>query len=291
MGTKRTYKDSLFRSIFKDKKRLSRLYKALSGNEISPKDISINTLKGVFMNDVKNDISFLVGNRLVILLEHQSTWNPNMPLRFLWYLAKLYRLYVNKDMIYHAELLTIPTPEFYVLYNGTMDIPTIQELRLSEAFEIPGNAMELTAKCYNINYKEGREILDACYELKAYSTFIAVVRDSQKKGLSLFQSIKEAIAYCETHDLMGEYFRIHESEVYDMVSFKWDEKRAREIAKEEGITEGMKKGMEKGTKFAFRQAALSLMRSKVPLKTIMSATNMTADEVKALAKENGLTFE
>ena len=291
MATKRTYKDSLFRSIFKDKKRLSRLYKALSGNEISPKDITINTLKGVFMNDVKNDISFRVGNRLVILLEHQSTWNPNMPLRFLWYLAKLYRLYVNKDMIYHAELLKIPTPEFYVLYNGTMDIPAFQELRLSDAFEDPGNAMELTAKCYNINYKEGLEILDTCYELKAYSIFIAIVRESQKKGLTLLQSIKEAVSYCETHDLMGKYFRIHESEVYDMVSFKWDEKRAREIAKEEGITEGMKKGMEKGTKFAFRQAALSLMRNKVPLKTIMSATNMTADEVKTLAKENGLRFE
>ncbi|WP_303134801.1 hypothetical protein [uncultured Dialister sp.] len=291
MGTKRTYKDSLFRSIFKDKKRLSRLYKALSGNEISPKDITINTLKGVFMNDVKNDISFLVGNRLVILLEHQSTWNPNMPLRFLWYLSKLYRLYVNKDMIYHTELLKIPTPEFYVLYNGTMDIPSIQELRLSDAFEIPGNAMELTAKCYNINYKKDREVLDACYELKAYSTFIAIVRDCQKKGLSLFQSIKEAIAYCETHDLMGEYFRIHESEVYDMVSFKWDEKRAREIAAEEAKKAGREEGRAEGTKSAFRQAALSLMRNKVPLKIIMSSTNMTADEVKKLAKENGLTFE
>lgn len=291
MGTKRTYKDSLFRSIFKDKKRLSRLYKALSGNEISPKDITINTLKGVFMNDVKNDISFLVGNRLVILLEHQSTWNPNMPLRFLWYLSKLYRLYVNKDMIYHAELLKIPTPEFYVLYNGTMDIPSIQELRLSDTFEIPGNAMELTAKCYNINYKKDREVLDACYELKAYSTFIAIVRDCQKKGLSLFQSIKEAIAYCETHDLMGEYFRIHESEVYDMVSFKWDEKRAREIAAEEAKKAGREEGRAEGTKSAFRQAALSLMRNKVPLKIIMSSTNMTADEVKKLAKENGLTFE
>lgn len=295
MATKRTYKDSLFRSIFKDKKRLSRLYKALSGNEISPKDITINTLKGIFMNDVKNDISFRVGSRLIILLEHQSTWNPNMPLRFLWYLARLYRLYVNKDMIYHAELLKIPTPEFYVLYNGTMDIPAVQELHLSDAFEVPGNAMELTAKCYNINYKEGREILDACYELKAYSTFIAIVRDGQKNGLSLLQSIKEAISYCETHDLMGKYFRIHESEVYDMVSFKWDEKRAREIATEDAMKEGMKRGLEKGikqgAKSALREAALSLLREKIPLKIIMNTTHLTADEVKTLAKENGLTFD
>ena len=91
METKQTYKDSLFRAIFNDRERLARLYKALSGNEVSPEEININTLSGVFMNDIKNDISFCVGNRLIILLEHQSTWNPNMPLRFLWYLGNLYR--------------------------------------------------------------------------------------------------------------------------------------------------------------------------------------------------------
>ncbi len=130
MEAKKTYKDSLFRAIFNDRARLARLYKALSGNEVSPEDIDINTLSGVFMNDIKNDISFCVGNRLVILLEHQSTWNPNMPLRFLWYLGNLYKSIVDKDIIYKGELVKIPSPEFYVLYNGTREIPNFQKLRL-----------------------------------------------------------------------------------------------------------------------------------------------------------------
>ncbi len=83
MKANRTYKDSLFRSIFNNPARLASLYKAISGRDTSPDDITINTLDGIFMNNVKNDISFQIGNRLVILLEHQSTWNPNMPLRFL----------------------------------------------------------------------------------------------------------------------------------------------------------------------------------------------------------------
>nr|WP_304098415.1 hypothetical protein [Mitsuokella multacida] len=83
MKAKRTYKDSLFRHIFNDKKRLASLYKALTGETVSPKDIRITTLSGVFYNDIKNDISFSIGDRDIILMEHQSSWNPNMPLRML----------------------------------------------------------------------------------------------------------------------------------------------------------------------------------------------------------------
>ena len=84
MKGKRNYKDSLFRNIFKDKYRLCNLYRALSGEDVSPNDITINTLSGTFFNDIKNDISFNVGNRMVVLIEHQGSWNPNMPLRMLW---------------------------------------------------------------------------------------------------------------------------------------------------------------------------------------------------------------
>ncbi len=282
METKQTYKDSLFRAIFNDRKRLAGLYKALSGNEVSPEEISINTLSGVFMNDIKNDISFCVGNRLIILLEHQSTWNPNMPLRFFWYLGNLYRDLVDKDVIYKGTLLKIPAPEFYVLYNGIQDIPYFQKLKLSDAFTTSSLSLELTANCYNINYAESKEILTRCHDLMAYSVFIAKIREYVKDGSSLFDAVKKSIRYCESHDLMADYFKKHESEVFDMVNFEWDPVRAKEVAYEEGDAAA--------TKRVTNEIALSLLQNKIPIKLITESTHLSIEEVMQLAKEHQLAI-
>ena len=243
MQGKRNYKDSLFRNIFKDKKRLCSLYNALSGENISPRDITINTLRGTFYNDVKNDISFDIGNHTVVLMEHQGSWNPNMPLRMLWYIGKLYRRHIDVDMAYHSKMVKIPAPKFYVLYNGSKDEPEHRIMRLSEAFEGESHSLELVADSYNINLAKGKKLLDSCYELRCYSVFVAKVQDYLAEKQELSQAIKSAIRYCRDNELMKEYFKEHEMEVLDMVTFKWDDKRAREIAKEEGIEEGMEKGM------------------------------------------------
>ena len=243
MQGKRNYKDSLFRNIFKDKKRLCSLYNALSGENISPRDITINTLRGTFYNDIKNDISFEVGNHTVVLMEHQGSWNPNMPLRMLWYIGKLYRRHIDVDMAYRSKVVKIPAPKFYVLYNGSKDEPEHRIMRLSEAFEGESNSLELLADSYNINLAKGKKLLDSCYELRCYSVFVAKVQDYLAEKQELSQAIKSAIRYCRDNELMKEYFKEHEMEVLDMVTFKWDDKRAREIAKEEGIEEGMEKGM------------------------------------------------
>ena len=243
MQGKRNYKDSLFRNIFKDKKRLCSLYNALSGENISPRDITINTLRGTFYNDIKNDISFEVGNHTVVLMEHQGSWNPNMPLRMLWYIGKLYRRHIDVDMAYRSKVVKIPAPKFYVLYNGSKDEPEHRIMRLSEAFEGESNSLELLADSYNINLAKGKKLLDSCYELRCYSVFVAKVQDYLAEKQELSQAIKSAVRYCRDNELMKEYFKEHEKEVLDMVTFKWDDKRAREIAKEEGIEEGMEKGM------------------------------------------------
>ncbi len=282
MGTKRNYKDSLFRDIFNNKRRLVRLYKALTGEDISKEKIRITTLRGTFMNDIKNDISFSVGGRLVILLEHQSTWNPNMPFRFLEYVAKVYRSIVDSNLMYRSQLAPIPSPEFYVFYNGTEEHPYRQDLRLSDAFPIKTGALELVAKCYNINYEEGNELLEACYELKSYSVFVQKVREGGANGLSLHQAIREAIRYCETHDWMKEYFKSHESEVFDMVSFKWDDAKALKIAKEEYL--------EEGTRRTLIRVVLSLLKKKYPLSAVVDATDLTAEEIREIAKENGFAI-
>ena len=286
MDTKPTYKDSLFRAIFNDRERLAGLYQALSGNEVSPEDITINTLSGIFMNDIKNDISFCIGNRLIILMEHQSTWNPNMPLRFFWYLGNLYRDLVDKDIVYKGTLLKIPAPEFYVLYNGTRDVPYFQKLKLSDSFEMPSSALELTADCYNINYAESKEILSRCHDLMAYSVFIDKVREYVKENFSLFDAVKKAIRYCESHDLMANYFKKHESEVFDMVNFEWNATRAKEVACQESRAEERVET----TKRLTNQFVLALLQKKASMDFITDVTHLSVEEVEKIAKEHQLAI-
>ena len=243
MQGKRNYRDSLFRNIFKDKKRLCSLYNALSGENISPEDITINTLRGTFFNDIKNDISFDVGNHTVVLMEHQGSWNPNMPLRMLWYIGKLYRRHIDVDMAYRSNVVKIPAPKFYVLYNGSKDEPEHRLMKLSDAFVQKSHSLELLADSYNINFAKGKKLLDSCYELRCYSIFVAKVQEYLAVEQNISRAIKYAIRYCGDNELMAEYFRENEKEVLDMVNFKWDDKRAREIAREEGMADGIEKGM------------------------------------------------
>ena len=149
MKAKRTFKDSLFRHIFNDKQRLASLYAALTGRHITPKEITITTLRGVFFND----ISFRIGGRDIILMEHQSSWNPNMPLHMLWYIAKLYNRQIDsQEVIYRSRIIKIPAPEFYVFYNGAQEEPEHQKLHLQDAFSHPTDTLDLVVDCYNINY-------------------------------------------------------------------------------------------------------------------------------------------
>ena len=222
------------------------MYNALSGENISPRDITINTLRGTFFNDIKNDISFDVGNHTVVLMEHQGSWNPNMPLRMLWYIGKLYRRYIDIDMAYRSNVVKIPAPKFYVLYNGSKAEPEHRIMRLSEALEGESHSLELLVDSYNINFAKGRKLLDSCYELRCYSIFVAKVQEYLAAKQNITQAIKSAIRYCRDNELMKEYFKENEKEVLDMVTFKWDDKRAREIAEEEGMEKGMEKGRAEG---------------------------------------------
>lgn len=283
MQPKKNYRDSLFRSIFNNKKRLQSLYKALSGKVIPLEEIKINTLRGVFFNDIKNDLSFQAGNRTVILMEHQSTWNPNMPLRMLWYVGKLYRKELKQDMPYRSTLIKIPMPEFYVLYNGEEDKPYETMFHLSDAFlwkpehkeELP---LDLTVKSYNINYATNNPLMDSCYELKAYSIFVAKVREAKAAGMGQRQAIMYGIDYCKTHDLLSEYFTKHEEEVFDMVSFKWDEKRAREVLQEETAEK---------TKL---EMVLEMLKAKAPMELIVKVSKLSKQEIQELAQKHHLAI-
>lgn len=115
-GVQRNYKNNLFLMIFRDKKKLLRLYNAMRGsNYTNPDDLIITTIEGVLYLGMKNDVSFIIGNELN-LYEAQSTWNPNMPLRGLFYFAKLYQGYVAEHElnVYLKSRIKLPTPRYIV---------------------------------------------------------------------------------------------------------------------------------------------------------------------------------
>ena len=144
-GTNRKYKDSLFRLLFgreENKHSLLDLYNALNNsNYTNIDDLTINTIDDVIYMKMKNDVSFILDSQMV-LLEHQSTYNPNMPLRGLLYFARLYEGMINiSKNIYYPKLIKIPTPQYIVLYNGTdRKINDEKVLKLSDAFEKPSSS-------------------------------------------------------------------------------------------------------------------------------------------------------
>jgi len=187
MNVNAKYKNSVFSLLFSDPETLRELYSAIEGVTLPPDTaIDINTLSGVLYMDQINDLSFTVGNLLVVIMEHQSSVNPNMPLRVLMYIAYIYEKIISRNLLYKTKLEKIPTPEFIVLYNGKEPYPDRSTLRLSDAFkdtcgllgvENPAPSLELIVQVYNINDGHNAEILRKSRTLGGYSAFVGKVRE------------------------------------------------------------------------------------------------------------------
>ena len=187
MNVNARYKNSVFSLLFSNPEAIRELYSAIEGVSLPPDaTIDINTLSGVLYMDQINDLSFTVGNLLVVIMEHQSSVNPNMPLRVLMYIAYIYEKIISRNLLYKTKLEKIPTPEFIVLYNGKEPYPDRSTLRLSDAFkdacgllgvENPAPALELIVQVYNINDGHNAEILRKSRTLGGYSAFVGKVRE------------------------------------------------------------------------------------------------------------------
>jgi hypothetical protein len=250
------YKDSFFSFLFSVPELLRQLYCALAGVELPPDiPVTINTLKNVFFMDRVNDISFEIGDKLVVLLEHQSSINPNMALRLLMYIARIYEKIVEGKNIYVNHLVRLPRPEFFVLYNGEAPYPDEKILKLSDAFEetgslgIPGKeppALELVVKVLNINEGKNEAVARKCKTLADYSVFIAREREFEKELGNREEALKAAMRYCREHDKLKEFLEQNASEVFNMLMTEWNWDDALAIRYEEGIEVGEERGLKKG---------------------------------------------
>jgi hypothetical protein len=254
MGTNRFYKNSVFSLLFNDPQTLRELYCALEGVSLPPEvPITINTLEGVLFMERVNDISFAVANKLVIVLEHQSTVNPNMPLRCLLYLARLYEKIIDNRDVYKSRLLTIPRPECFVLYNGLAEYPDETRLALSDAFADLKDLgftgppdLELIVRVININKGHNGELVRRCKTLNGYSEFIAMARECEKKLGSREEGVKAAVKHCISRGILKDFLELHSSEVYNMLFTEWNWDDALAVRFEEGLEEGKEEGREEG---------------------------------------------
>ena len=219
MNINKKYKNSVFVALFNDPALLRELYCVLGGVALPPDiPVTINTLENVLFMDFNNDISFEINGKLVVLVEHQSTVNPNMALRLLIYITRILEKKVKGRALYSKRKIAVPFPEFYVLYNGVDPFPDAATLRLSDLFEkpqclgIPEKAyplLELEVKVLNINEGKNRETVSRCQKLMEYSAFIARVRAFWEELGNLKDAIKASIKYCQKHDILKGFLETH----------------------------------------------------------------------------------
>lgn len=290
MGANREYKDSVFSFLFSDPEILRELYGALEGIRLGADvPITINTLSDVIFKEQINDLSFLVDNRLVILIEHQSTLNPNMALRLLIYIGRVYEKIFDRKTLYTSKRLKIPRPEFIVLYNGIAPYPDRQTLNLSDMFEeveyLRGGAdaptaLELKVEVYNINRGHNKAIIEKCRQLEWYSIFIAKVRECKAETGEDEEAMKKAIEYCIKNDIMKEFLEAHASEVVNMLLTEWNTVEYGEVQREEGREEGLERGREEGLERGQGKAAKNLLDFGMSPEQISQALKLPLDKVR-----------
>ena len=251
----RKVKDRLFRYIFsKDKEALLELYNALHKTSYTnPDDLEIVTVDSVVYMSMKNDVAFMLYG-LIQLYEHQGSFNPNMPVRFLIYLGQEYEkiIAMRKENIYGSKLIRLPTPQCVVFYNGEKDMPEEQLLRLSDAFENKEqvSSVELTVRMININFGHNQELMNKCRKLYEYSYFIDQIRQNTDRGMKLKEAVGKAVNHCLEEDILTDILEVHRMEVVGMLINEFNERKHWKLvtraAKEEGFEEGREEGIAQG---------------------------------------------
>lgn len=279
VSANRNYKDTVFRMLFSDKKNLLSLYNAVNSRDYTnPDDLEIVTLENAIYMGIKNDLAFIIDTNLY-LYEHQSTYNPNMPLRDLFYISSEYQ-----KSLYSSSLQKIPAPNFIEFYNGSDPVCDVFEHRLSSAFEhLSGEPkLELIVTVLNINEGHNALLMEHCKTLREYAQYVAKVR-KYTADLSLNEAVERAVDECIKENILADFLRKNRAEVISMSIFEYDkeeeEKKLRKAEYEAGVEAGEKSGIQKGV---LNTARHLLELNLLSLENISRATGLSIDELKKL---------
>jgi hypothetical protein len=276
----RKYKSGVFEMLCDNNpEKAVEMFNALTGANYPPDTpVEFVTLKNpLFMSRV-NDLAFVIDGRVVVLIEHQSTLNENMPLRLLIYIGRIYEMFVGGgEEVYRKSRISLPVPEFMVLYNGKDECPDESTMRLSEAFgEIPPEfngriPLELEVQVYNINEGRNTERLSKCENLSGYAHLIEKTRKFEESGIELSEALALSVRECIEEGVLTDFLKRHGSEVINMFTEEWNMDKALEVRFKEGEARGEAKGVAKGVAIGKRET--------------------WADAAETFAKEFGIPLE
>lgn len=290
----RKYRDTIFRMIFLVPENLLSLYNAVNqSNYKNPEELEIVTLENAIYMGMKNDLAFIMDTNLY-LYEHQSTYNPNIPLRNLFYICNEYQKLIDKKSLYSSSIVKIPAPNFIEFYNGSRELADRSEQRLSASFEnLSGEPkLELVVTVLNVNEGYNAELMQHCRILKEYSQYVARVREYTVM-MSLDEAVERAVDECIKEGILAEFLSRNRSEVINMSIFEYDkeleEKKLRkaeyEAGREEGFTEGERYGIEQGALQAVKETARRMLTmQEFAIEKIAAITGLSIEEVEKLQK-------
>ena len=280
---KRTYKDTVFVDLFgrcaEAKENFLSLYNALHGTNLKIENTSVEPLilEQTVYTGRYNDVSMLVNGRMVILVEQQSSVNENMPLRFLEYICRLYEKLIPLEKRYRQNRLPLPSPEFYVIYNGTADYPKEKLLKLSDSFErIDGVSfsLELCVKTYNINKCKDTPLLKYCIPLSGYAKLTEYAQEAKQNGIQ--NPVDFAVRKCISEGVLADYLKQKSTEVRNMLIAEYDYDTDMRVKQEEAA--------EVATEINKLANAKNLLKLKLlSPEQIAEAIQLPLEDVKKLA--------
>ena len=286
---KKTAKDSIFRDLFENPKYLLQLYQVLhpEDRKVTEDQISSVTIQNVLLDQMYNDLGFVVKERLLLLVEAQSTWSKNIVIRVLLYLANTWKEYIqNKKLnIYGSGGMSLPKPELYVIYTGERK-ERPEWISLSEEF-FPGQECFVDVKVRMLyDGKEG-DILNQ------YVTFTKIYNEQVKEYGRTKEAVLETVYICKNRKILKEYLESREKEVVDIMMTLFDQEYAVERygdeKKAEGKAEGLAEGEAKGTMKAKQEMTYKLVDRRIPLETISEIVEISVEVIKKWLAERPVT--
>ena len=282
MAVNDEYKDRVFKYLFgnpENREWTLALYNAVNGSSHeNAEEIEYNTIEDAVYLGMRNDVSFIIVNELH-LWEHQSTYNPNMPMRFFLYAAKLYEKYIaGSDYYpYSSVLQPAPRPKCICFYNGTANQPERKILRLSEAFGGECD-IEVLVTMLNINYGKNRELMEACEPLSEYAWLVEAIRRNQKVMRNLEAAIDAAIEEMPDEFVIKRFLLQNKAEVKGMFLTEYDQEKV--LSQQRRETERM----------THEQVATDMLMGGEPFEKIVRYSRLAEDAILKLARTLGISI-